>query len=371
MKKVLLFFMSVIMLTACSSEEGENTGTKNTPETEVYAMGRMLSAKMAAPSNGIHNYADAHFFVRVDNRIPGMGKCDPTQYWPRTRRGGSAFAEGNKGTVNLDYPYWKHYGSDGIDNYVYDTTGKAVLSTLGDVPTLESMMSANKDNSVRFNGLDTDDLHIIWYVAKLEDGLWHVDGVLTFKTVDNITDVPGIDKDEKFDDSADEPSQSPDLAEGGNVEVDIHQQEHNTWQEIKTSIHVRDLVDKVVVEIPLEYENIAEADDFAIRTYDLEMESRVFINGREYALDSTNPVKVTIEHRADKAVFTVVCNDAKYLEALRKEFSDGVTVEIHTYPKNLTPDVVWGKLKNSTVSVSPAPYEHLIFKGATSALFSE
>ncbi len=96
-----------------------------------------------------------------------------------------------------------------------------------------------------------------------------------------------------------------------------------------------------------------------------------YINGTEYALDSTNPVKVTIEHRADKAVFTIVCKDAKYLAALRKEFEDGVTVEIHTYPKNLTPEVVWGKLKNSTVKVSPASYEHLIFKGATSALFTE
>ena len=134
---------------------------------------------------------------------------------------------------------------------------------------------------------------------------------------------------------------------------------------------MRDLVDNVVVEIPLEYENIAEADDFAIRTYDVELDSRIYINGTEYALDSTNPVKVTIEHRADKAVFTIVCKDAKYLAALRKEFEDGVTVEIHTYPKNLTPEVVWGKLKNSTVKVSPATYENLIFKGATSALFTE
>lgn len=147
--------------------------------------------------------------------------------------------------------------------------------------------------------------------------------------------------------------------------------EHKTWQEIKTTVHVRDLVDNVVVEIPLEYENIAESDDFAIRTYDVELESRIYINGTEYALDSTNPVKVTIEHRADKAVFTIVCKDAKYLAALRKEFADGVTVEIHTYPKNLTPEVVWGKLKNSTVKVSPATYEHLVFKGATSALFTE
>lgn len=46
---------------------------------------------------------------------------------------------------------------------------------------------------------------------------------------------------------------------------------------------MRDLVDNVVVEIPLEYENIAESDDFAIRTYDVELDSRIYINGTEYA----------------------------------------------------------------------------------------
>lgn len=126
-----------------------------------------------------------------------------------------------------------------------------------------------------------------------------------------------------------------------------------------------------MVEIPLEYENIAEADDFAIRTYDLKIGEKVFINGSEYVLDSKNPVKVTIEHRADKAVFTITCTDAKYLNALRKEYGDGVTVEIHTYPKNLTTEEVWMKLKNSKVKVSPETYENLVFKGATSAFFTE
>jgi hypothetical protein len=369
MKKVLLLIMSVIMLTACSSDD-DGAGVKNNaPSTQVFVMGQEVKANAAAPVSVLATYAPAYYFIRVDNRIPNMGACKPNYYWPRTVRGGSVFAEGNKGTVNTTYPYWKFFGQDGITKYVYDTTGKAVQATLGDVPSYASLMSANQDWSLDVDEIDTKDLHIIWYVSKFESGVWHVDGVLTFKSVDNITDVPGINKDNKFEDSVETPSLPNDGK--GNIEVDIHQQEHKTWQEIKTTVHVRDLVDNVVVEIPLEYENIAESDDFAIRTYDVELESRIYINGTEYALDSTNPVKVTIEHRADKAVFTIVCKDAKYLAALRKEFEDGVTVEIHTYPKNLTPEVVWGKLKNSTVKVSPASYEHLIFKGATSALFTE
>lgn len=369
MKRILLFLLSAIMLIACSSDDDGTAVKSSSPETQVYVMGVPMRSNVSTPTSTPATYVPAYFFIRVDNRIPEMGACKPNDYWPRTQRGGSVFNLANSGTLNVMYPYWKFYGMNGITRYVYDTSGKAVEATLGDVPSFESMMSANRDHSLNFSNVNTENLHIIWYVAKMESGTWHVDGVLTFKSVDNITDVPGIDKDDKLEDSADTPS-LPDDGKG-NIEVDIHQQEHNTWQEIKTTVHVRDLVDNVVVELPLEYENIAEADDFAIRTYDLELESRVFINGREYALDSTNPVKVTIEHRADKAVFTIVCKDAKYLAALRKEYADGVTVEIHTYPKNLTPEVVWGKLKNSTVTVTPSSYEHLIYKGATSALFSE
>jgi hypothetical protein len=46
-------------------------------------------------------------------------------------------------------------------------------------------------------------------------------------------------------------------------------------------------------------------------------------------------------------------------------------IEIHTYPKNISKDVVWTKLQNSEVKVSPSTYENLIFKGATSAFFSK
>ena len=119
------------MLTACSSDD-DGAGVKNNaPSTQVFVMGQEVKFNAAAPVSFLATYAPAYYFVRVDNRIPNMGACKPNYYWPRTVRGGSVFAEGNKGTVNTTYPYWKFFGQAGITKYVYDTTGKAVQATLG------------------------------------------------------------------------------------------------------------------------------------------------------------------------------------------------------------------------------------------------
>ena len=387
MKKVMMILLAAIVFAACSSDDTISDGqTKNQKSTEVYAMGKMLdgiNGTRAGISAGYAqtrgtegaNYADAYFFIRIDGRIPKtVGQYQSQDYWPYNNgsvNNGSVFSAENRGLVDTNYPYWKLYSNNGtnsIREYLYDSTGDAVSKIIDKVPSFKSLMSVNRKDVADIAAIDTTNLKIIWYVAKYTYGKWHVDGVLTFDHVKDVEDIPGGNYGEpSLDNKADE---TP-VAGLKNVEVDIHQQQHSDWQEIKTSIHIRDLVDKVMVELPLEYENIAEADDFAIRTYDLDLGAKVYINGTEYALDSTKPVKVTIEHRADKAVFTIECTDAKYLNALRKEYGDGVTVEIHTYPKNLTKEEVWTKLKNSKVKVSPETYENLVFKGATSASFTE
>ncbi len=374
MKNILLTLVSVAMLMACSTDEiGQNAGNKEDKGTQVYAMGKVLggnSETAVSRAGSGDQWAKAYFYIRIDGRIPkSVGSYNPNEYWPWNN--GSVFSAANCGYVDTSYPYWKIYSNNATTStreYLYDSTGDAVSKIIDNVPSFSSMMSVNKKDVEDVAAIDTTNLKIIWYVAKYTYNAWHVDGVLTYSHVKDVTDIPGGDYgDSSLENKADE---TP--TEGlQNVEVDIHQQEHKDWQEIKTSVHVRDLVDKVTVEIPLEYENIAEADDFAIRTYDLQLGSKVFINGTEYSLDSTNPVKVTVEHQADKAVFTIECTDAKYLAALRKEYGDGVTVEIHTYPQNLTKEVVWSKLKDAKVTVSPATYENLVFKGATSAYFSE
>lgn len=380
MRKIFALLMTVALFAACSSDDvASDTEAGSQKSTEVYAMGKQLGgvdATVGTRAGDAGQWTDAYFFIRIDGRIPKkVGQYKSNEYWPYN--GGSVFKNENKGLVDTSYPYWKIYSSDGYSStreYLYDSTGDAVSKIIDKVPSFEDMMSVNMkdrdDVNAILDSMKTGKykLKIIWYVAKFTYGKWHVDGVLTFEDVDDVTEIPGGDYGEpSLDNKAEEASWDG----TGNIEVDIHQQEHQDWQEIKTSVHVRDLVKNVKIEIPLEYENVAEADDFAIRTFDLELDSKVFINGTEYTLDSTNPVKVTIEHQTDKVVFTIVCTDAKYLEALRKEYGDGVTIEIHTYPKNLTKETVWGKLKNAKVTVSPSTYENLVFKGATSAFFTE
>lgn len=380
-----MLLATAALMTACSSDDSTITGGQDASQmsTEVYAMGKQLTvaagSRAGASSNYAstraaegENYVDAYFFVRIDGRIPKtIGQYKSDEYWPNDH--GSVFKDANKGLVNTDYPYWKFYSNNGASNvreYCYDSTGETVEKIIRNVPSFTSMMTVNTKDVADVAKIDTTNLKIIWYVAKFTYGKWHVDGVLTYKNVQDVTDIPGGEYGEPtLDNDATDPALK--LGDEGNIEVDIHQQEHSDWQEIKTSVHVRDLVNEITIELPFEYEHIAEADDFAIRTYDLNLESKVFINGTEYALDSTNPIKVTIEHKADKAVFTIKCNDAKYLAALRKEYGDGATVEIHTYPKDLTKEEVWAKLKNAKVTVSPTTYERLVFKGATSAFFTE
>ena len=286
MKKLILFMMAVLCLSSCG-EDANVTGGEQTIDpapapnrtTQVYVMGKDVSgtsrAMMRAAST---NTKQAHFFIRIDRRIPGYESCPSTYYWPQTSSGHTLLDAGNKGTVDLDYPYWKYAGGS-VGQYVYDSTGKAVTEALADVPSIESILNANKNTMYKFDNLDYSKLKVIWYVAKSgESNGWHVDGVLTDVNTKDVTEIPDIkiDEDKNLDNSKkDEPVESLDK---GNVEVNIHEQLHKDWDEIKTSIHIRDLVDEVKVEIPIGQENMVPSDDFAIRTYDYEL-NKVYIKG--------------------------------------------------------------------------------------------
>lgn len=368
MKKTFLMIFAALAFMACSDDSinNESGGTvKTEPATEVYMQGQ----KVAATRAGAAQTATTYFFVRVDNRIPGAEKYSASLYFPQTAMGGSVFSEGNKGTVDLSYPSWSN--DSNYPMYVYDTTGKATEKTISTQPSLKDLLNANRNYTYELDKINTDTLKVIWYIVKKQDGIWHADGVLTGKSTKDATEVPGIDEDKNLDNKKEENTVP---AEGnGNVEVDIHQQAHQDWSEIKTSVHVRDeVVKSVVIEIPIGKENVAEQDDFAIRTWDLTLDAKVWINGTEYSLDTTNPAKVTIEHQANKVVYTIDCsNAAEYIKALRKEYGDGLTVEIHTYGKGLTNEQVWEKIKKATVTVNPSGYKYLIYKGATSAYFTK
>lgn len=142
------------------------------------------------------------------------------------------------------------------------------------------------------------------------------------------------------------PTPEPVVREG-EVEFDIHQQEHKDWNEIKTSIHVRDTA-AVRVFLPIPIESQAVSDDFDIRTGDAykyveNFEAKFEFAGKEFSFP------VEINHTATGIDILIDCTTAEAKEALklaRGVFDDGITFEIHSY---VNPDVateqIWNWLK--------------------------
>ena len=142
------------------------------------------------------------------------------------------------------------------------------------------------------------------------------------------------------------PEPTPVVREG-EVEFDIHQQEHKDWNEIKTSIHVRDTA-AVHVFLPIPIESQAVSDDFDIRTgnvyqYVESFEAKFEFAGKEFSFP------VEIDHTATGIDILIDCTTADAKEALklaRGVFDDGITFEIHSY---VNPDVateqIWNWLK--------------------------
>lgn len=377
MKRLFLLMLPLMMLASCGDDSGVIGGTENpTPDinptetraTQMFVQGKEISYTSSTRAAGDENTATAHFFVRIDGNIPEIKDdyCPSEQYLPQDKKGSkdmTLVCDANAGEINLDYAYSSEGVIWPITRYVYDSTGKEVNKVIIKEPDLKTLLASNKNTDFNdvVSKLDLDECKVIWYVAREgQSNGWHVDGVLTMKSTTDVTEIPGmdIDEDKDYTNSASKPTLPEDAQYGnGNVEVNVHQQLHKDWEEIKTSIHVRDLVDGVKVEIPLEYDNVAEADDFAIRTYDYTINSKVFLNGTDYVQNDTNPIQIKVEHLASKVVITVSAINHEYIKNLRKAYGDGVTVEVHTYPKNQSKDQIWQKVQASTVTVSPASYD--------------
>lgn len=142
------------------------------------------------------------------------------------------------------------------------------------------------------------------------------------------------------------PEPTPVVREG-EVEFDIHQQEHKDWNEIKTSIHVRDTA-AVHVFLPIPMESQAVADDFDIRTgnvyqYVESFEAKFEFAGKEFSFP------VEINHTATGIDILIDCTTAEAKEALklaRGVFDDGITFEIHSYVNpNVATEQIWNWLK--------------------------
>ena len=136
----------------------------------------------------------------------------------------------------------------------------------------------------------------------------------------------------------------------GEVEFDIHQQEHKDWNEIKTSIHVRDTA-AVHVFLPIPIESQAVADDFHIRggenyksiSYTEKLNAKFEFAGQEFSFP------VEINHSAAGIDILIDCttDEAKAaLKLARGVFADGITFEIHSYVNpDVQPGQIWNWLK--------------------------
>lgn len=147
-------------------------------------------------------------------------------------------------------------------------------------------------------------------------------------------------------DSNPTPKPEPTVREG-EVEFDIHQQEHKDWNEIKTSIHVRDTA-AVHVFLPIPEESQAVADDFDIRTgnvyqYVENIEAKLEFAGKKFSFP------VEINHTDTGIDILIDCTTADAKEALklaRGVFDDGITFEIHSYVNpNVATEQIWNWLK--------------------------
>ena len=116
------------------------------------------------------------------------------------------------------------------------------------------------------------------------------------------------------------------------VEIDIHQQIHQDWNEIKTSIHVRADVESIKINIPLNQADVIEKDDFAIRAFDF--------NYKEYN------VTHTVTHDANGITIEISNIPAELIQELKQNFHDGLTIEIHSY---CTTEDIWEQLSKSKV----------------------
>lgn len=194
------------------------------------------------------------------------------------------------------------------------------------------------------------------FCAKKGDGEVPCDGIYddwVLKIVPENIGTSGDDDDngDNGDDNGDNGgTETPDtiIPGKGEVEFDIHQQEHTDWNEIKTTVHLRDSVNvRILVPIPCEY--IAVPDDFDIRsgldyTYITEKETvKYSVAGQEFETE------VVINHTIEGIEILIEgtqCKEA--LKVARAVYADGLTFEIHSYIYSVVDDeTIWSWLKTT------------------------
>ena len=367
---IAMLAMTFGLVMSCASDNGvENTDMQaQLPKEQAYI-------KKASPIHEVQTQQPkwAFFYIRIDSRIPGAENFPGNKYLPQNTWGTTQFST-NCGQIYApeDFDYTTT-GSQDNEWYVYDPTGVATKLPIITEPDLkDKILGANMNYQWTpfINGIDYDNVHVLWYVVKKQKGETypHVDGVLTTKDVTDVRDIPGLDFPEEGTLEKYYPEQTAptpvDLE--GEVEVDIHQQDHKVggWNEYKVSVHVRDTVNTKIV-IPVQEDLMLPQDDFLIRTYDL-----YFERDGENTTTYSDKVLVNVKHDTNQIEITIEGITADMLKYLRETTDDGLTIEVHGYYKSEADDsVVWDLMKGSTVTSYPNNTNIKVNKH--SALFAE
>lgn len=391
MKRLLSFaaLLSMMMgtLVSCSDDANGNdiTPTRNIKESElfVYSGDHLLNAGTRAaykpgqdlgyntPDDGCYH---VYYYIRIDNNMPGEEETNlpASAYFPRTTANKSLTADGNHGLIwaNADWKQCKNFSK-----YIWSPDGSAIQSIIVEEPSIEQLILADKGHNndgtpSDFTGLlaHKDELHFLWYACKKQDSdhVWHIDGILTTKDRTNINETAyGKEITDNYNGKGMVEDYGS-VKRTAHVEVDIHQQEHKDWNEIKTSIHLRDTV-AAEVFLPIDYQ--AQADDFDIRVgrdfeYVTELKQAKVQIGEE-----TYNLTVSIKHEPTGIRIRIEAPDKQALRDARTLYGDGITFEIHSYVTSGIPqETIWEKLKKSTCKVTPTTH---VFGQITSAFYED
>ena len=371
MKKTALLLFSAITLMGCESItiDDENQSNPVLPSTEVFVSGRAFTYAYSGTKgyawpyvNTEEGWESARFSIRIDQTYPGVINQSSELYFGRKpNQRASAQNDKNRGEVWTNYPYghyndrdFDYYKQDratgnniGMFRYVTDVNGLKTQLAIKKTPSVYAFLEEEKsdlqglidaNNKVAENtwkmgivdsllalGEEHLQSHVAWYVVKEVGGkgLWHVNGIM----VDTVVGKP---------------DKTPD-----DVEVDIHQQQHADWSEIKTSVHVRTDADYVKINIPLTVDQIVEQDDFDIRIF------KDYISSADAS--NFSGATVTITHD-DKGITILIENiDYEAIKEYKSRFGDGLTVEIFSYTTSDDAAAVWANVKNSCVVSTGKP----------------
>ena len=358
MKKLVFFTLLSVALIGCTSENYGGSDQSNLPATRVFVQGHQVGDPLTKASGlqwpyvSDEGWETARFSIRADGTVPDYMDHPSAQYFGR-RPGVDG---NNRGMVYTDFPYGHYNDRDfdyekkdkktgnniGLFRYVFDSKGvqtqlaikKApkVSAILQDVvEDLEAEIAANKNvsaNTTKLNavnellskGDDYLESHVLWYVVKevgMKNG-WHVNGSIVADPV---------------------PAPTPGMV-APNVVVDIHQQMHADWAEIKTSVHIRTDAESVVLNIPLAFDDIVERDGVTLRVFN------------ETGFDG---LSVTTQHNENGITITIDGIPADKIDEMKALYNDGLTVEVHSFCKNDDAARIWDAVKKSCVVTTGKP----------------